>query len=130
MKAIDIIAFIIISSPFIKMVVFDQETLDEKRSLITYFIIGILSWIIGATYFYFSSTDEKWVVYFGSQMTFFFVIQYTFIAYLYRKIFNRNPEFSEVPNKNIDIIPTFIITMGTILIPLLLDSNFVHFVIK
>ena len=93
------------------MTIFDQKYLNKKGYFLTYFSIGSLSWILGASYFNLSQKDGKWFVYFGSQMTIFFLIQYVLISLVYRKIFNRNLEFSNLPDKNIDIIPTLIIAM-------------------
>ncbi len=126
----DTIAFAIIIIPFFRMITFDQENLIKKKYFLIYFAIGILSWVLGALYFSQSESEEKWFVYFGSQMTLFFLIQYVIISYLYRMLFKRNPEISEIPSKNLDIVPTILIIMGTILIPLSIDSNFIKFVIK
>ena len=126
----DIIAVLIISIPFLKMMVFDQDELNEKKQISIYLFIGILSWVIGIIYFQISSTEDKWFVYFCSQLTLFFLILFNVVAIPYRKVFKRNPEISEIPDKFIDIIPTLIVTMGTVLMPLFLDAYLIKFVIK
>ena len=112
------------------MVIFDQDELTKKKQLFLYLMVGILSWGIGIIYFHFSTTEEKWFVYFGSQMTFYFVISYNLVAIPYREIFKRNPEISQGPTKLIDIIPTIIVTIGVILIPLLIDVYLIKYAIK
>ena len=92
--------------------------------------MGITSWILGAIYYNLSSTDDKWFVYIGSQFTLVFLFQFVLISLVYKKVFNRIPEISRAPSKNIDIIPTIIINMGIVLIPLLLDIYFIKFVIN
>lgn len=126
----DIIAFLIISIPFFKMVVFDQNKLTKKKQLFVYLVIGILSWAIGIIYFFISASEDKWFVYFGSQMTLNFLILFNLVAIPYRKLFKRNPEISQAPTKLIDIIPTMIVTMGMLLIPLLVDIHLLKYVIK
>ena len=126
----DIIAFIIIFIPVIKMVVFDQDELTKKKQFIMYLVIGIISWVIGAIYYQQSATEDKGFVYLSSQCTLNFLIIFNLISIPYRKIFKRNPEISKVPTNLIDIIPTILVTIGTILLPLLLDAYFIKYAIK
>lgn len=129
MKIQDIIAFLIISIPFFKMVVFDQNKLNLKKEFITYFFLGILSLTIGIIYYQLSHSENKWFVYFASQMTLVFLLLFNVVAIPFRKLFKRNPEISEVLSQIIDIVPTIIVIMGTILIPLFIDAYIIKFAI-
>jgi len=126
MNTQDVIALIIVYIPFFKMVIFDQNKLTKKKQMLIYLIIGIISWVIGIIYFQQSASEDKSFVYFGSQHTLFFLILFNIVAIPYKKIFKRNPEISQAPTYLIDIIPSVLVLIGTILLPLLIDSYFIR----
>lgn len=130
MNTQDLIAYLIISIPFFKMVILDQNDLTKKKQLFIYLVIGILSWMAGIIYFDLSTSEHKYFVYFSSQTTLYFLILYNVVAIPYRKFFKRNPEISQAPTNLIDIIPSSIVMMGTILMPLLIDIYLIKYVIN
>jgi len=126
----DVIATLIIVIPFVKMIVIDQDLLSERKTFLIYLIVGIVSWIIGAAYIHFFPSENNGFVYFCSQMTLHFLLLYNIIVYPYRKIFKRNPEVSQSPTRIIDMAPSFVILMGTILSPMFLDVFLIKYLIN
>ncbi|AUC80626.1 hypothetical protein CW733_00135 [Lacinutrix sp. Bg11-31] len=55
-------------------------------------------------------------------MTLIFLILFKIIRIPYYLIFKREPEINQYPEKLIDIIPTLIVVMGTLILPFLIDS--------
>ena len=86
--------------------------------------IGIL--IFGIVYEHYFVTANKSLVYFGSQMTLIFIILYKIIRIPYYWIFKREPEINQYPEQRIDIIPTLIVVMGTVILPFLIDSMIIQ----
>jgi hypothetical protein len=118
---IDKILYFLLFLPFIWLLVFDQENLKKKNVFIKYLLISIGILILGIIYQRLSNTENKSLVYFGSQMTIIFLILYKVIRIPYYWIFKREPEISKYPEKLVDIIPTLIVIIGTIGLPLLID---------
>ena len=55
-------------------------------------------------------------------MTLIFLILFKIVRIPYYLIFKREPEINRNPEKWIDIIPTLIVVIGTVVLPLLIDS--------
>ncbi|MEP1487241.1 MAG: hypothetical protein ABJK28_02305 [Algibacter sp.] len=119
---IDKVIYFLLFIPFFWILVFDQEKLKYQTVFIKYLIISIGILIIGILYQKYSLTEDKFLVYIGSQMTLIFLILFKIVRIPYYLIFKREPEINRNPEKWIDIIPTLIVIIGTIALPLLLDS--------
>jgi hypothetical protein len=86
--------------------------------------IGVL--ILGVLYDIFLAKENKSIVYFGSQMTITFLLLYKIIRIPYYLIFKREPEISKMPKNKIDIIPTLIISAGTMSLPFLIHTYIIQ----
>ncbi len=126
----DLIALIIVSLPWFRMLIFDQEKLHFKKYFFCYLIASVISLVLGVLYFELSSTEEKYLVYFASCMSLIFLLVYNVIALPFRRKIKRNPEISQSSNSIVDIVATIIIVLATIVIPLLLDVYVIHYAIK
>ncbi len=127
---IDNVLYFLLFIPLVYIIVFDQEKLKYKTVFITYVLISIGILIIGILYQTYSSTENKLLVYMGSQMTLIFLILFKIVRIPYYMIFKREPEISEHPKKWIDIIPTIIVIISTIILPFLIDSYILKNVVE
>ena len=119
---IEKIIYFLLFIPFLWLLIFDQQKLKLKKVFLKYLLISIGILILGIVYEHFFTADNKSLVYFGSQMTLIFIILYKIIRIPYYWIFKREPEINQYSEKKIDIIPTLIVVMGTVLLPFLIDS--------
>ena len=119
---IDKIIYFLSFIPFAWILFFDQQKLKYRTVFIKYLIISIGILIFGILYQKYSETENRFLVYIGSQMTLIFLILYKIIRIPYYLIFKREPAINRSPEKWIDIIPTMIVIMGTIILPILIDS--------
>ena len=108
--------------PFVWILIFDQQKLKYRTVFVKYLLISIGILIIGILYQKYSETENRFLVYIGSQMTLIFLILYKIIRIPYYLIFKREPEINRSPEKWIDIIPTLIVILGTVVLPILIDS--------
>jgi len=127
---IDKIIYFLLFIPFLWILVFDQDKLKNRTVFFKYILISIGILIIGIFYLKYSETENKFLVYIGSQMTITFLILYKIIRIPYYLIFKREPEISKHPEKLIDIIPTLIVLIGTVALPLLIDNMFLRKLIE
>ena len=119
---IDKVIYFLLFIPFLWIIIFDQEKLKYRTVFFKYLLISIGILIIGIVYQKYSDTEDKFLVYFGSQMTLIFLILFKIVRIPYYLIFKREPEINRNPEKWIDIIPTLIVVIGTVVLPLLIDS--------
>ena len=119
---IDKVIYFLLFIPLLWIVIFDQEKLKYRSVFFKYLLISIIILIIGILYQKYANTEDKSLVYFGSQMTLIFLILFKIVRIPYYLIFKREPEINQYPEKWIDIIPTLIVLIGTILLPFLIDS--------
>ena len=122
----EIIAFIIVFAPLFWIETFKQEKLKDNKVFLRCLLLSIFVMAFGIVYEYKLTNMEKSFVYFFSQMTFIFVILYKLIRIPYFKIYNREPEIADPPEKWIDIIPTIIICTGVLLLPFIIDSYIIQ----
>ncbi|MGH1387989.1 hypothetical protein [Kordia sp.] len=78
--------------------------------------------MFGIVYKNYTDESNKLLVYFGSQMTLIFLLLYKTIQIPYYWIFKRRPEVLTIPEKNIDIIPSLILIVGSVILPFIIDS--------
>ena len=119
---IDKVIYFLLFIPFLWILVFDQEKLKFRTVFLKYLTISIGILIIGILYQKHSETEDKFLVYIGSQMTLIFLILFKIIRIPFYLIFKREPEINRNPEKWIDIIPTLIVIIGTVVLPFLIDN--------
>ena len=122
---IDILLYIIFTIPIL-IVCFQLEKLNQKKVFLIWLLFAILLIITGIIIEDNSNNEIRNISYFGSQMLFIFLIIQKVARNIYFKIFKREPEFGKFPKYKIDYIYTLSITIGTMVLPFLLD----YFVIK
>ncbi len=118
---IDILLYIIFSIP-IFIVIFQIEKLKQRKVFAIWLLIAILIFIIGFMIEDNSNNEMRNVSYFGSQMLFIFLILQKITRNIYFGIFHREPEFGKFPKNKIDYIFTLSISLGTMILPFVLDS--------
>ena len=123
-----LISFILII-PFWYILV-NQQYLKRRKIFYKHLSISLLSLISGIIYNYYSTTADKGLVYFISQMPFFFLILYRIIRIPYYKIYKREPEISRHPEKNIDVIPSLLVMAGCATLPFLIDLYIIKYVFQ
>lgn len=121
MIKIDTGIYILILLPIILILVRDQKNLHKKEVFWKYFMLASAILILGVLYRYYIDTENKDLVYFGSQMTIIFLILYQLVRVPYRRYYNREPEISRYPKHRIDIVPTLIVLTLTMILPYLID---------
>lgn len=126
----EILIYILLFFPFLWLLMFDQQKLNRNNVFIRYLMISIAILVFGIVYDNFIANGTKSLVYFGSQMTFIFLVLYKIIRVPYYMIYKREPEISRRPDKRIDIIPTLFIFTGTMILPFLIDSMIVQKILK
>ena len=119
---IDILLYIIFIIPIL-IAGFQIEKLNEKKVFIIWILIAIIIIFIGYMIEDNPNNEMRNISYFGSQMLFIFLIINKVTRNIYFKIFNREPEFGKLPKYKIDYIYTLLLTIGTIVVPFLLDSS-------
>lgn len=119
--SIDILLYIIFTLPIL-IVGFRIEKLKQKKVFIIWLLIAIGIIITGFMIEDNSNNELRNISYFGSQMLFIFLVLQKIIRNIYFRIFNREPEFGKFPKNKIDYIYTLLITIGTMILPFLLDS--------
>lgn len=122
---IDILLYIIFTIPII-IACIQIEKLNKKKVFLTWLLIAMLFIFAGIMIEDNSNNDMRNLSYFGSQMFFIFLIIQKTTRTIYFKIFKREPEFGKFPKHKIDYIYTFILTIGTMILPFLLDSFIFH----
>jgi hypothetical protein len=122
---IDILLYIIFIIP-IFIAGFQIEKLNQKKQFIIWFSISIGIIILGFMIEDNSNNEMRNISYFGSQMLFIFLVLHKVTRNIYFRIFNREPEFGKFPKNKIDHIYTLIVTIGTMVLPFLLDSYIFH----
>lgn len=123
---IEKIIYFLLFIPFLWLLIFDQQNLKLKKVFLKYLLISIGILILGIVYEHFFTAANKSLVYFGSQMTLIFIILYKIIRIPYYWIFKREPEINKHSEKKIDIIPTLIVVIGTVLLPFLIDNMIIQ----
>lgn len=118
---IDILLYIIFIIP-IFIVGFQIEKLNQKKQFITWLSISIGIIILGFMIEDNSNNEMRNISYFGSQTLFIFLVLHKITRNIYFRIFNREPEIGKFPKNKIDYIYTLIVTIGTMVLPFLLDS--------
>lgn len=118
---IDILFYIIFIIPIL-IAGFQIEKLKEKKVFIIWLLIAIAIIFIGFMIEDNSNNEMRNASYFGSQMLFIFLIIHKVTRNIYFRIFNREPEFGKFPRYKIDYIYTLLLTIGTMVLPFLLDS--------
>lgn len=122
---IDIVLYIIFTIPIL-VVGFQIEKLKQKKVFIIWLLIAIGIIITGFMIEDNSNNEMRNISYFGSQMLFIFLVLHKVTRNIYFRIFNREPEFGKFPKNKIDYIYTLIVTIGTMVLPFLLDSYIFH----
>ncbi len=117
---IDFILSFIFCIPF-WYIVGDQQDLKKKNVFFKYLMISFISLTFGIIYNYYSKTDDKMFPYFISQIPVTFLILYKIIRIPYYRIYKSEPEMSYIPEKNREVIPSLLLLLGCITIPLLID---------
>lgn len=118
---IDILLYIFFIIPLF-IAGFQIEKLNEKKVFIIWISIAILLILAGILIEDNSNNEMRSLSYFGSQMLFIFLILQKITRNIYFKIFNREPEIGKFPKYKVDYIYTFVISIGTMLSPILLDT--------
>lgn len=122
---IDIVLYIIFTIPIL-VVGFQIDKLKQKKVFIIWLLIAIGIIITGFIIEDNSNNEMRNISYFGSQMLFIFLVLHKVTRNIYFRIFNREPEFGKFPKNKIDYIYTLIVTIGTMVLPFLLDSYIFH----
>lgn len=122
----DLIVYFVFFIPLLWIVIFDQQNLKYKNVFTKYLLISIGVLVLGILYDFLLAKENKSLVYFSSQMTFTFLLLYKLIRIPYYLIFKREPEISKMPENKIDIIPTLIITAGTLALPFIIDTYIIQ----
>lgn len=117
---IDILLYIFFVVPIV-IAGFQIEKLNQKKAFIIWISIAILLIIIGILIEDNSNNEMRSLSYFGSQMLFFFLILHKLTRNIYFRIFKREPEFGKFPKHKIDYLYTFIVSVGIIVLPFLID---------
>lgn len=112
--------------PLLWIAIFDQQNLKYKNVFTKYLLISIGVLVLGILYDFLLEKENKSLVYFSSQMTITFLLLYKLIRIPYYLIFKREPEISKMPKNKIDIIPTLIITTGTLALPFIIDTYIIQ----
>ncbi len=123
---IDLIIHFIFFIPLLWIAIFEQQNLKYKNIFLKYLIISFGVIFLGILYDTFLAKENKSIVYFSSQMTLTFLLLYKLIRIPYYLIFKREPEISKLPKNKIDIIPTLIITTGTLGLPFIIDTYIIQ----
>lgn len=108
---------------------FNHKKLKYKDIFLKYLLISIGVLFLGILYDNFLAKETKSIVYYSSQMTITFLLLYKIIRIPYYLIFKREPEISKMPENKIDIIPTIIITIGTMALPFIIDIHIIQKII-
>ena len=118
---IDILLYIIFMIPIL-IAGFQIEKLKQKKIFIIWILIAVGIIVIGFMVEDNSNNEMRNISYFGSQMLFIFLIIQKVSRNIYFRIFNREPEFGKFPKHKMDYIYTLLITIGTMILPFLLDN--------
>ena len=118
---IDILLYIFFIIPLF-IAGFQIEKLNENKVFIIWISIAILLILAGILIEDNSNNEMRSLSYFGSQMLFIFLILQKITRNIYFKIFNREPEIGKFPKYKIDYVYTFIISIGTMILPILIDA--------
>lgn len=118
---IDIVLYIIFIIPLF-IAGFQIEKLNQKRVFTIWISISVLLIISGIMIEDNSNNEMRNISYFGSQMLFIFLIIQRLTRNIYFKIFKREPEFGKFPKYKIDYLYTFLISIGTMILPFIIDS--------
>ncbi|MEO8237010.1 MAG: hypothetical protein ABI793_14525 [Flavobacterium sp.] len=118
---IDILLYVIFIIPLF-IAGFQIEKLNQKRIFIIWISIAFLLIIIGIMIENNSNNEMRNISYFGSQMLLVFLIIQKLTRNIYFKIFKREPELGKFPKYKIDYIYTFLLQIGTIILPFVIDS--------
>lgn len=121
----DVLLYIIFIIPIV-IAGFQINKLNQKKIFLIWISIAILLIIIGILIEDNSNNEMRNISYFGSQMLFFFLILHKIIRGIYFKIFKREPELGKFPKHKIDYMYTFIMTIGVVMLPFLID----HYIFK
>lgn len=123
---LDLIVYFVFFIPLLWIAIFDQQNLKYKNVFTKYLLISIGVLVLGILYDFLLEKENKSLVYFSSQMTITFLLLYKLIRIPYYLIFKREPEISKMPKNKIDIIPTLIITTGTLALPFIIDTYIIQ----
>jgi len=118
---IDILLYIIFIIPIV-IVGFQIEKLNQQKIFLIWISISISLIIAGILIEDNSNNEMRNLSYFGSQMLFIFLIIQKITRTLYFKIFKREPEIGKFPKHKIDYVYTFIIIIGVVILPFVIDS--------
>ncbi|GAB5399212.1 MAG: hypothetical protein Aureis2KO_07970 [Aureisphaera sp.] len=111
--------------PFGWILVLDQQKLKYRSVFIKHLLISIVVLIAGILYQKYAETENKFLVYIGSQMTFTFLILFKIVRFPFYILFKREPEISAGGGEKWpDLIVSLIVISATLAIPLLIDSLF------
>ncbi len=119
---IDEIIFCLQFIPLVWFLLLDEEVSNKKKVFLRFVLISIAILMFGIVYKNYTDESNKLLVYFGSQMTLIFLLLYKTIQIPYYWIFKRRPEVLTIPEKNIDIIPSLILIVGSVILPFIIDS--------
>ena len=121
----DILLFIIFQIPFV-IVCFHIDRLKEKYIFRNWFLIAICIVLVGIMIEDNSNNELRSLSYFGSQTLLIFLVLQKITRNIYFKIYVREPEFGKFPKNKVDYIYTFIIAIGTMILPFLIDDFLFH----
>ena len=120
----NLLFFLLMAVPY-GWVVVKQDKLKDRKPFVTAVCISLAVLVLGVLYQKYSQTDKRFLVYIGSQMTFVFVILYKLIRIPFYRFFKREPEISAGGYAGYaDFIPSLIVLIGSLVIPLLIDHFF------
>ncbi|MFK7750734.1 MAG: hypothetical protein AB8B65_20245 [Kordia sp.] len=118
---IDEIIFSLQFIPLLWFLLLDEETSNKRKVFLKFVLISIVILVFGIVYENYITEPKNSLVYFGSQVTFTFIVLYKIIQIPYYWIFKRRPEILSVPKRNIDIIPSLIVIIGSVILPIVID---------
>ncbi|MFM9987794.1 hypothetical protein [Flavobacterium sp.] len=122
---IDILLYIIFTIPIL-IASFQLEKLNQKKIFFIWLSISVGIIITGIMIEDDSNNEMRNISYFGSQMLFIFLIIQKISRNIYFNIFKREPEFGKFSKNKIDYIYTLSLTIGTMILPFLIDSCIIH----
>jgi hypothetical protein len=117
MNLLDYVALVIVIICFVGLVLY-QEKLTTRKNFFKAFLIATALIVIGVLYLTFSNSPGKELIFVLCQTSMIFLLLYQVIRILYRLLLNREPEISKSPEHWLDIIPSIILLLGAIILPL------------
>jgi hypothetical protein len=122
----DTILNILFSLPFLWIIIFKEEKLNDNNIFLKYLFISVLLIIVGIAVENHQNNLDKSYSYYISQFLFVFLIMHKIIGLLFYKIYNRRPKIVRSVGTFEDKMYSFIMTFAIVSIPFLIENYIVQ----